>query len=188
MRSPHRNRIRAGLLRAAVAATAFLLVQAAPGWASGPAKAPAFHRDRTPLPAGVTGSSGGSSPVGVSSTSGVVVRTIVGLAIVLAVVYGLYWLLRSAAKARNGQADGRIEVVATTTLAPNRSLHLIRSGGELILVGSSEQSVTPIRVYTAEEALAMDLELQTAAQLPPQPGAAGAATGIVEALRKLTAR
>jgi len=69
----------------------------------------------------------------------VVARTIVGLAIVLAVVSGLYWLVRTAAKAKSGQLEDRIEVVATTT---------------------------PIRVYTAEEARAMDLQLAPAAQSP----------------------
>jgi flagellar protein FliO/FliZ len=202
LRSPQRHRLRAGLSRTAVALAAILLLQATPAWAASPKQAdtsqqastskeaPAFHKDTTPLPAGVTHSSSGdgSATTGVSSSSGAIARTIVGLAIVLAVVYGLYWLLKSAAKSRSGQSDGRIEVVATTTLAPNRALHLIRSGDELILVGATEQSVTPIRVYSAEEARAMDIELAAAAQLPNAPGRPPARTGMVEALRRRTAR
>lgn len=187
-------------MRTAVAVAAILLLQAAPAWAATHdttatrAQAPAFHKDTTPLPAGVTGSSSGrgtdsgSGSVGVSSTSGAVARTIVGLAIVLAVVYGLYWLLKSTAKARSAQSDERIAVVATTTLAPNRALHLIRSGDELILIGATEQSLTPIRVYSAEEARAMDIELAAAAQLAQNPGSQQAPTGLVEALRRRTAR
>jgi flagellar protein FliO/FliZ len=174
---------------------AILLLQAAPVWAATADKpatteqAPAFHKDTTPLPAGVAHSSGGgSATTGISSSSGAIARTIVGLAIVLAVVYGLYWLLKSAAKSRAGERDGRIEVVATTTLAPNRSLHLIRSGDELILVGATEQSLTPIRVYSAEEARAMELELAAAAQLPQTQGRPPAANGMIEALRRRTAR
>ena len=53
----------------------------------------------TPLPADVTGagtSSGGASAGSDSATgTGTIVRTLVGLAIVLAVIYGLYWLLKS---------------------------------------------------------------------------------------------
>ena len=158
-------------------------------WAGTSKQAPAFHKDTTPLPAGVTHTSGGGSgTIGVSSTSGAVARTIVGLAIVLAVVYGLYWLLKSTAKSRAAQSDERIAVVATTTLAPNRALHLIRSGDELILVGATEQSVTPIRVYSAEEARAMDIELAAAAQLAHPPGRPPAPTGVIEALRRRTAR
>ena len=186
-------------MRTAVAVAAILLLQATPAWAAAhdtsakTAQAPAFHKDTTPLPAGVTGTSSGSDSgssgsVGVSSTSGAVARTIVGLAIVLAVVYGLYWLLKSTAKSRAAQSDERIAVVATTTLAPNRALHLIRSGDELILIGATEQSVTPIRVYSAEEARAMDIELAAAAQLAQNPGGQQGPTGLVEALRRRTAR
>jgi flagellar protein FliO/FliZ len=176
-------------MRTAVAAvTILLLLQAGPAWAD-TSKPPAFHKDTTPLPAGVTHSSGGSTgATGVSSTSGAVARTIVGLAIVLAVVYGLYWLLKSTAKSRAAQSDERIAVVATTTLAPNRALHLIRSGDELILIGATEQSVTPIRVYSAAEARAMDIELAAAAQLAQTPGGQQGATGVIEALRRRTAR
>lgn len=63
-------------------------------------------------------------------------------------------------------------MVATTTLAPNRALHLVRSGDELILLGVTEQSVTPIRVYSAEEAQAMELELATARSTTPGRSAA----------------
>jgi flagellar protein FliO/FliZ len=190
VRSPQRHRLRAGLTRTAVAAvTILLLLQAGPAWAASSKQAPAFQKDTTPLPAGVTHSSGGSSgATGVSSTSGAVARTIVGLAIVLAVVYGLYWLLKSTAKSRAAQSDERIAVVATTTLAPNRALHLIRSGDELILIGATEQSVTPIRVYSAEEARAMDIEFAAAAQLAHPPGRPPAPTGVIEALRRRTAR
>ena len=188
-------------MRTAVALAAILLLQAAPAWADASSQAdtsgqtatkqaPAFKKDTTPLPAGVTGGSANtdSGSTGVSSTSGAVARTIVGLAIVLAVVYGLYWLLKSAAKSRSGESDDRIAVVATTTLAPNRALHLVRSGDELILLGVTEHSVTPIRVYSAEEAQAMELELATAAQLPNTPGRPPAANGMLEALRRRTAR
>jgi flagellar protein FliO/FliZ len=176
-------------MRTAVAVAAILLLQVAPAWADASNQAPAFQKDTTPLPAGVTHSSGGDSgATGVSSTSGTVARTIVGLAIVLAVVYGLYWLLKSTAKSRASQSDERINIVATTTLAPNRALHLIRSGDELILVGATEHSVTPIRVYSAEEARAMDIQLAAAAQLAQTPGQPQAATGVIEALRRRTAR
>ena len=155
-----------------------------------PSRRPRSTRTTTPLPAGVTDTSGGgSATTGISSSSGAIARTIVGLAIVLAVVYGLYWLLKSAAKSRTGQSDGRIEVVATTTLAPNRALHLVRSGDELILVGATEQSVTPIRVYSAEEAQAMELELAAAAAASATPRAGRRRrTGMLEALRRRTAR
>ena len=42
-------------------------------------------------------------------------------------------------------------------LGPNRSLHLVRAGRELVLVGVAEHGVTPIRTYTEEEALELGL-------------------------------
>ena len=48
-------------------------------------------------------------------------------------------------------------MVATTQLAANRSLHLLRVGDELILVGAAEHGVTPLRVYNAGEAAALGL-------------------------------
>jgi len=186
---------------AAAAAFSLLLLQAGPAWAStaGHAvhtakthkKAPAFHADKTPLPADISHSSGGTpSTPSVGSTSGMVVRTIVGLAIVLAVVYGLYWLLKSAAKAKSGQSDERIAVVATTALAQGRTLHLIRAGDELILVGATEHAVTPIRVYSADEAEQMDLAVTTAKQLPQATPARSPATigGVLELIRQRTVR
>jgi flagellar protein FliO/FliZ len=37
-------------------------------------------------------------------------------------------------------------------LGPNRSVHLIRAGRELVLVGSAEHGIVPIRTYTEDEA------------------------------------
>ncbi len=88
---------------------------------------------------------------------------VAGLAVVLAVIYGVYWLLRSQRRSKGLQSDERIGVLATTTLAPNRTLHLIRVGDELMLVGAAENSISPIRSYSAEEAAALEQQLELAA-------------------------
>jgi flagellar protein FliO/FliZ len=41
---------------------------------------------------------------------------------------------------------------AVVPLGPNRSLHLVRAGRELVLLGVAEHGVTPIRRYTEAEA------------------------------------
>ena len=152
-------------------------------------KAPAFHQDTTPLDSAVTGgssTSGSSGHASVGSTSGEIARVVVGLAIVLAVVYGVYWLLKSAARARMGSGDDSITVVSTTPIPSNRALHLIRAGDELILVGATEQSITPLRVYSAAEAAQMDLQARVAAQ----PGASGTQKrlSLIETIRQFTVR
>jgi flagellar protein FliO/FliZ len=141
----------------------------------------------------VTDGSGGAASIGGGGGAGAVARTIVGLAVVLGVVYGLYWLLKSAGRGRTNNSGGRIEVVATAQLAPNRTLHLLRCGDELILVGAGESGVTPLRVYTHDDALAAGL-LDSDSDPGPAPLAVPAAAPAarrrspVAALRTWTVR
>jgi len=51
----------------------------------------------------------------------------------------------------------RLESFAQLNLGPNRSLHLVRVGGEIVLLGAAEHQVTPIRRYSASEAHALGL-------------------------------
>jgi flagellar protein FliO/FliZ len=115
-------------------------------------------------------------------SGGGLVRTFVGLAIVLAVIYGLYWVLKQVKASRESAASGSgLETVASIPLGPNRALHLVRAGRELVLLGVAEQTVVPIRAYREDEARALglldgasgdgafDADEPTA---PPTPGAA----------------
>jgi len=99
---------------------------------------------------------------------------------------GVYWLLKSHARAKSGRADERIGVIATTPLAPNRSLHLVRAGDELILVGATDHSITPLRVYTSEEAILVEGAADAPLQLPA--ATPSGRESFLEVLRKRTAR
>ena len=102
--------------------------------------------------------SAGQTQAAAGSGGGSLVRTFVGLAIVLAVIYGLYWVLKQVKASRESAASGDgLESVATIPLGSNRSLHLVRAGRELVLLGVSEQSVVPIRAYSEKEARALGL-------------------------------
>src|SRR3954447_11117657 len=88
-------------------------------------------------------------------SGGGLVRTVVGLAIVLARIYGLFWGLQQGKASRETAASGQgLESVATIPLGTNRSLHLVRAGRELVLLGVAEQTVVPIRAYREDEARA----------------------------------
>jgi flagellar protein FliO/FliZ len=92
------------------------------------------------------------------STGGGLVRTIVGLAIVIGVIYGLYWILKQVKASREETASGSgLKTLATLPLGTNRSLHLVRAGEEIVLVGAGEHGVTPIRTYGEHEARALGL-------------------------------
>ena len=93
-----------------------------------------------------------------TSSGGGIVRTIVGLAIVLGVIYGLHWVLKQVKAGRESQSTGRgLQPLSTLALGPGRSLHLVRAGGEVVLVGSAEHGVTPLRTWSMEEAVALGL-------------------------------
>jgi flagellar protein FliO/FliZ len=119
-------------------------------------------------PSALAASSSESTPLNLPSvdqsqaatggSGGGLVRTFVGLAVVLAVIYGLYWVLKQVKASRETAASGQgLESVATIPLGPNRALHLVRAGRELMLLGVAEQTVVPIRAYREDEARALGL-------------------------------
>lgn len=120
------------------------------------------------------------------ASSGSIVRTIVGLAVVLGVIYGLHWLLKQAKKAKDSTASGPgLETLATLPLGTNRALHLVRVGGEIVLLGAAEHAVTPIRRYSEEDARTLGLldgAPATLADLEPTP----ARKNFLDALRSKT--
>ena len=120
--------------------------------------------DEAPKQVADAGASGGGS----------LVRTFVGLAVVVAVIYGLYWVLRQVKSSREERAVGRgLASHAVVPLGPGRSLHLVRAGTELVLLGVAEHGVTPIRTYSEQEATAAGLiggDDEGELQPLPEPG------------------
>jgi flagellar protein FliO/FliZ len=143
--------------------------------------------ENTPLylsgaPAGHHSSGGG--------TSSSLVRTIVGLFIVIAVIYGLTWILRQFKGGKNGKnkASGNgLAEVASLPLGSGRSVNLVRVGHELLLLGVAEHSVTPLRTYTEKEALTQGLELDPdfTVEIAPSEAPTGR---FMHTLRRMTVR
>jgi flagellar protein FliO/FliZ len=136
-----------------------------------------------------------------SSSGAGIVRTIVGLAIVLAVIWGLSWILRQVKTSRETQAGGTgLSSVATLPLGTGRSLHLVRAGADYLLLGSAEHGVTPIYRYSEQQARDAGLlnpedPSNTAFGTSPRGPqtltakfGGGSAGSIVERLRQLTVR
>jgi flagellar protein FliO/FliZ len=158
--------------------------------------------ENTPLDLPSDSSAHAASSVG--GSGGSMARTFIGLAVVVAVIYGLTWVLRQMKKSSSGEAGATgtgLTTEASLPLGPNRSVHLIRAGRELVLVGVAEHGITPIRTYTEDEALGLGLIEQPqltvgdliegeAREVPS--GASGKArlllTGAIDVLRERTAR
>jgi flagellar protein FliO/FliZ len=104
-------------------------------------------------------SSGGTAPKAtVDSGGGGIVRTIVGLAVVIGVIYGLTWVLKQLKGNREEKASGQgLAPLAALPLGGNRSVQLIRVGQEIVLVGIGEAGVTPLRTYSIAEARSLGL-------------------------------
>jgi flagellar protein FliO/FliZ len=118
------------------------------------------------------------------ASGGGLVRTIVGLAVVIGVIYGLYWVLKQVKSSREERASGRgLAPLATLPLGPNRTLHLVRAGGEVVLLGVGEGGVTPIRTYGENEARALGLIGDDSDDATPPPGTAAPALPGVPAAR-----
>jgi flagellar protein FliO/FliZ len=122
-------------------------------------------------------------------SGGSLVRTIVGLAIVIGVIYGLYWILKQVKSSREEKASGTgLTALATLPLGAQRSLQLVRAGRELHLVGVSEHGVTPVRTYSEEEADAAGLLDIEPDEDDPQNGGGGVVASVVGELRRRTVR
>lgn len=132
----------------------------------------------------------GSSAAHAAASSGgsSILRTIIALVVVVAIIYAVARILR-AVKGRDAvRASGSgLEQIATLPLAPNRSVALIRSGRDIVLVGVSEHGVTALKTYTEAEAAANGIEL------PPDDGsdhdqAERPLDRVLDGLRRLTVR
>ena len=168
-------------LALALLTCAFVGFQASPVFA-------AAHRDETPLPKSITDPATAGPSVS-SGVGGAAVHMVIGLAVVLALIFALYKLLTRTSR-KNGAViadDGVISVVSSTPLGPSRSLHLVHVGSDLVLVGASEQSITPIRTYTQEEVRRLGLDPTSLAQAPSS-SAGSPTSSLLELLRRMTAR
>jgi flagellar protein FliO/FliZ len=126
-----------------------LLVWASPASAFTAANTKKGSGENTPLNIGSPDTGSHTSSGGAS-----IVRTIVGLAIVLAVIWGLSWILRQV----KGRRDPRVAATGLTSvsalsLSSGRSVHLVKAGNDYLLLGSAEHGLMPIHRYTEQQAL-----------------------------------
>jgi flagellar protein FliO/FliZ len=168
---------------------ALTLVNAATAFAAG---------SDTPSTASIKAAAGENTPVNLGSSSlpthtassssgGSIVRTIVGLFIVIAVIYGVAWILRQAKKGKTRATGNGLSQLASLPLGNGRSVALVRAGTDVVLVGVSEHSVTPIRTYTEDEVITCGIELPEE-EAPDYAPAGKPSVRVLETLRRITVR
>jgi flagellar protein FliO/FliZ len=151
---------------------------------------PAFAADGEQTPLHLPDESRQQAAEHVGTSGGSIVRTIVGLAVVIGVIYGLTWVLKQVKTSKQASAEGAgLTTIATLPLGTNRSLHLVRAGGELVLVGAGEHGVTPIRTYSEAEARSLGLLDEDSPMSAVEPDVFGKETRrgrFIDELRKRT--
>ena len=125
-----------------------------------------------------------------SSSSGgaSIVRTIVGLFIVIAVIYGIAWIMKQAKKSKVRPTGHGLTQVANLPLGSGRSVAVVRAGREILVVGVAENGVTPIRSYTEDEAIELGIEVPSEESENANPVAEKPFDRVLDGLRKMTAR
>jgi flagellar protein FliO/FliZ len=149
---------------------------------------------------------GSSAPGDVGdSAGGGLLRMGIGLAAVVALVLGVWWVMKRMQRRRYPELDARaaslIDVMATAPLGPGRTLHLVRLGDEIVMVGATDHSITPVASLTPEQAARLSLSLGAPDARGAHDPAAAARPGVgtrapaytggpsrVERLRAMTAR
>jgi flagellar protein FliO/FliZ len=124
-------------------------------------------------------------------SGGSILRTVIALVIVIAVIYGLTWVVRKL-KAKDmpsaGGADG-LERVASLALGTNRSVALVRVGSELHLIGVAEHNVTGIRRFSEDEAIELGLPVTPPGSvITPRSDAAQSFGDRFDSFRRMTQR
>ena len=136
-------------------------------------------------------------------------------AIVIAVIWGLSWILRQVKSGRDaaGRRPRAWRAWRRCTLGSGRSVHLVRAGSDYLLLGSAEHGLVPIHRYSEQQAREAGL-LGSGASRPgdsardplpvgtrmaaaragcrlaarPDAACAGAVDGLIERLREWTVR
>lgn len=93
----------------------------------------------------------GEMPVG-----RLILDLVVKLAVVLGIAYGAIYVLRLF-MGRQPSLPGRkghLKVIESASLGPNRSVHLIKIGGEVMVIGSTPEQITTIGKIEDPETLA----------------------------------
>ncbi len=173
---------------AATLALAALALTALAGPALGATTTAPADPESLPIP------EGSSSPGNLSGGAGdTLMRLGLGLVVVVGLIALVWYVLKRVQRSRypaldsGGKSGALIDVVSTTSLGPNRALHIVRVGEEILLVGSTDHAVTALtRLGTDDLVGLIDVPPTTSTfgRNPPSPPTGGA--GVDDRVRAVT--
>lgn len=164
--------------------------------AGAPAEAATTVADRESLP--IPEGSSGPASVGGGDLGGTAFRLLLGLLVVVALILGVWYLLRRIQRGRypalGETSTGLISVLATTPLGPGRALHIVQVADQVVLVGATDHSVQAIATLDDDTAAVITRALGPDDGGPGQVARAramqttGAPESMIERIRALTVR
>jgi flagellar protein FliO/FliZ len=152
---------------------------------------------------------GSSAPGNLSGGAGdTLMRLGLGLVVVVGLIALVWYVLKRVQRSRypgmerSGKPGGLIDVVSTTSIGPNRTLHVVRVGEEILLVGSTDHTITALTRLGSDDLVGLvDVPPTTSTfgRNPPPAGGPGvddrvrAVTtssdgALIEKLRSMTTR
>jgi flagellar biosynthetic protein FliO len=90
--------------------------------------------------------------LGGGSTSWLLARMLVSLALVVGLIYLTAWLARMRGTLAQSPAGYRLRVIETVALGPNRGLHLVAVGRTVLLLGAGNDGLRTLATFSAAEA------------------------------------
>jgi flagellar protein FliO/FliZ len=87
-----------------------------------------------------------------SSTLAYFLRMIVVLALVLAAIYGVYRLMKKASRPKDAESSA-IKLLASSSLGPGKSMHIVGLGSKAYLVGATDSSINLVAEIEDKEFL-----------------------------------
>jgi flagellar protein FliO/FliZ len=167
------------------AASTHAVKQSAAVQAQGTKALAAASGENTPLSIGHTAATHAATSSGGGAS---IVRTIVGLFIVIAVIYGIAWIMKQAKKSKVRPSGQGLSQLANLPLGSGRSVAVVRAGREILVVGVAENGVTPIRSYTEDEAAALGIDVPPEESENADPAVEKPLGRVLDGLRRMTAR
>lgn len=178
------TRIRGARLLCALSSTLFALAI----WFASPSLAASNFDNKYGANKKLSLNSGNPAHAASGSFTGTLVRTVVALLVVIAVIYGLSWILKQGRQVKNPSIGEGLAQVASLPLGPNRSVTLVRVGAELHMLGVGEGGINGIRVFSEEEAYELGIPFDVDDFETPSSTGGAIAQRLIDALRRLTVR
>ncbi len=116
------------------------------------------------------------------SMPGMVLRVALAMGLIVLLIVGAVYALRSLGARGRAETRGGVRVLDRCYLAPKRALYMVRMAGRVVVVGVTENSITPVLELSPEEGERMYPDG------PSTPAESGRFSGILKSMTERITR